>query len=277
MPVIERPDTARISWESDGPEDAPAVLLLMGLAYPAAMWFRLVPALAESYRVIRIDNRGAGRTGDVPGAPYTVETMAADSLAVLDAADVHTAHIVGISMGGFMSLELALRHPVLVRSLVLVATSAGGRGHKRPSLATMRLLLARRQANADPGELARNVYAAIMGPGYAAGNPDVMERIAAIARYRPMTGAAYFRQLWVAMRHNVAARLGQIRVPTLVIHGADDPLVPPINGQRLARRIPGARLIIYPNTGHIPIIERAAEFNRDVLAFLAEQHPPAER
>ena len=96
MPVVERPDTARISWESDGPEDAPAVLLVMGLAYPAAMWFRLVPALAEGYRVIRVDNRGAGRTGDVPGAPYTVETMAADSLAVLDAADVDTAHIVGI-------------------------------------------------------------------------------------------------------------------------------------------------------------------------------------
>jgi 3-oxoadipate enol-lactonase len=111
VPVVDRPDTARIAWESDGPEDAPAVLLVMGLAYPAAMWFRLVPVLAESHRVIRVDNRGAGHTGDVPGAPYTVEIMAADCLAVLDAAGVDTAHIVGISMGGLIAQELALTAP----------------------------------------------------------------------------------------------------------------------------------------------------------------------
>ena len=111
MPVLERSDTARISWEANGPDDGQAVLLIMGLAYPAAMWFRLMPALTERYRVIRVDNRGAGHTGDVPGAPYTVETMAADCLAVLDAADVRAAHVVGISMGGLT--------PVLFQSKTL--------------------------------------------------------------------------------------------------------------------------------------------------------------
>ena len=82
MAVLERSDTARISWEANGPDDGQAVLLIMGLAYPAAMWFRLMPALTERYHVIRVDNRGAGHTGDVPGAPYTVETMASDCLAV---------------------------------------------------------------------------------------------------------------------------------------------------------------------------------------------------
>ena len=66
MPLLERPDNAHIAWESDGPESGPAVLLIMGLGYPAAMWFRQMPALAERYRVIRVDNRGAGHTGDVP-------------------------------------------------------------------------------------------------------------------------------------------------------------------------------------------------------------------
>src|SRR3954467_10261426 len=117
MPVIERPDTARIAWESDGPEEAPAVLLVMGLAYPAAMWFRLVPALAEAHRVIRVDNRGAGRTGDVPGAPYTLETMAAACRAVRGAAGVEAAHVIGISMGGLIAQELALAAPERVRSL----------------------------------------------------------------------------------------------------------------------------------------------------------------
>ena len=66
MPVLERPDSARIWWEAEGPEDGQAVLLIMGLGYPAAMWFRQLPALTERYRVIRLDNRGAGHTGDVP-------------------------------------------------------------------------------------------------------------------------------------------------------------------------------------------------------------------
>lgn len=125
VPLLERSDNARISWEVDGPDDGQAVLLIMGLAYPAAMWFRLMPALTERYRVIRVDNRGAGHTGDVPGAPYTVETMAADCLAVLDAAEVMTAHVVGISMGGLMAQEIALAAPERVRSLCLLATHPG--------------------------------------------------------------------------------------------------------------------------------------------------------
>src|SRR5688500_8935831 len=125
VPLLERPDGARISWMADGPDDGQPVLLIMGLGYPAAMWFRQMPALIERYRVIRPDNRGAGHTGDVPGAPYTVETMAADCLAVLDAAEVGTAHVVGISMGGLMAQEIALTEPDRVRSLCLLAKHPG--------------------------------------------------------------------------------------------------------------------------------------------------------
>jgi len=121
--VLERPDGARLWWTSEGQGEP--VVLVMGLAYPADMWFRVSPVLAERYRVIRLDNRGAGRTGDVPGMPYTVETMAADVLAVLDEAGESTAHVVGVSMGGLVAQEVAMSAPERVRSLVLACTHPG--------------------------------------------------------------------------------------------------------------------------------------------------------
>src|SRR5690242_18093531 len=115
MPTATRPDGAEIAWYDEG--SGSAVLLIMGLAYPAAAWFRQVPVLAERHRVLSVDNRGAGATGLVAGAPYSVETMTEDCLAVLDAAGVEKAHVVGISMGGLMAQELGLEHPHRVQSL----------------------------------------------------------------------------------------------------------------------------------------------------------------
>jgi pimeloyl-ACP methyl ester carboxylesterase len=173
-------------------------------------------------------------------------------------------------MGGFIALELTLRCPDLVEKLVLVATSAGGRGHTQPSLrfTLMAWALLLRLAKSEPGERMRQIYARIMAPGYAERQPVEMERIAEIGRYRPISQAAYNRQLQTIRRYDVSRRLGEIHAPTLVIHGEDDPLVPAKNGRDLARAIKGARLVIYPDTGHIPIVERAEQFNRDVLAFL---------
>ncbi|MGZ3602256.1 MAG: alpha/beta fold hydrolase, partial [Ktedonobacterales bacterium] len=122
----------------------------------------------------------------------------------------------------------------------------------------------------DPGAIAKRVYARIMAPGYCAAHRDEWEDIAELARHRPQPTVAYQRQLQACQRHDVAGRLAEISVPTLVIHGTLDPLVPAANGKYLAEHIPGARLILYPNTGHIPIVERAEDYNRDVLAFLTE-------
>lgn len=256
----------RIAYdEVSPPHPRGVILLLTGLAAKRLGWYKQLEVFGREYRTIALDHRDVGDSDPV-SAPYRIADQADDAAAVLRALGVTQAHVVGISMGGYIALELTLRYPGLVDKLVLVATSAGGLSHAWPS-PRMLLMLARRSQQ-EVGELTRRVYTRIMAPGYAESHPEEMERIVAVGRYRPMTRDAYRRQLRAVLRHDVSRRLAQVHVPTLVIHGEDDPLVVVQNGINLAQRIPGARLIIYPRTGHIPIIERAQRFNRDVLAFL---------
>jgi 3-oxoadipate enol-lactonase len=262
VPVIERPDAARIAWESDGPEDAPAVLLVMGLAYPAAMWFRLVPALAEGHRVIRVDNRGAGRTGDVPGAPYTVETMAADCLAVLDAADVDTAHVVGISMGGLIAQEIALTAPDRVRSLCLIATYAGIAHAVMNPEATAMLM---QRGRMTPQEAAE----ASIPFNYAPQTPR--ERIQEDWAVRlPLAGTneGYLAQVMGSSQWDGYDRLPGIAAPTLVVHGELDALVPPENGRIIAGRIPGAELVLVPDANHVLMTDQPEDVSRVLVEWL---------
>jgi 3-oxoadipate enol-lactonase len=262
VPVVERPDTARIAWESDGPEDAPAVLLVMGLAYPAAMWFRLVPALAEGHRVLRVDNRGAGRTGDVPGAPYTVETMAADCLAVLDAAGVETAHVVGLSMGGLIAQELALTAPHRVRSLCLIATHPGIAHAVMNPQATALLM---RRGQMTPQEAAE----ASIPFNYAPGTPrERIEEDWAVRFPLATTNEGYLAQAVGTSRWDGYDRIQGITAPTLVVQGELDALVPPENGRTIAGRIPGAELVMVPDANHLLMTDRPEHVSTVIVDWL---------
>jgi 3-oxoadipate enol-lactonase len=265
VPLLERPDGARISWETEVPDDGQAVLLIMGLGYPAAMWFRLMPTLTERYRVIRLDNRGAGRTGDVPGAPYTVETMTADCLAVLDAAEVRNAHVVGISMGGLMAQEIALTAPDRVRSLCLLATHPGI-PHAVTNPEAMAMLGSR-------GELtAREAAEASIPFNYAPSTPrerieeDWAERLPLAA-----TNEGYVAQLSGTSQWDGYDRLGQITSPTLVLHGELDALVPPENGRILADRIRGAELVTVPEANHLLGTDQPEQVSELLVSWLDRQ------
>ena len=255
--------------EVSPPSPQGTVLLLTGLAAKRQGWYRQMAAFGQHYRTIALDHRDVGDS-DLATAPYSTADQADDAAAVLTALGVGHAYVVGISMGGFIALELTLRHPEMVDKLVLTSTSAGGQTHVRAGLRTTMMLMMPRLGRADAGQRAKRTYAYIMAPGYCQRHPDEWEHIASIARYRPQSSAAHRRQLRACLRHDVASRLGEIHAPTLVIHGEVDPLVPVGNGKFLASHIPNARLILYPNTGHVPIVERAADYNRDVLAFLQE-------
>lgn len=263
MPVVQREDGAAIAWESGGPADAPAVLLIMGLAYPAAMWFRLLPSLEERYRVIRVDNRGAGLTGDVPGAPYTVPMMAADCLAVLDAAGVDRAHVVGISMGGLMAQELALTAPERMLSMCLMATHPGI-AHAAIDPEVLKIVTSGR-ADMTPQEAAE----ASIPFNYAPGTPrERIEEDWAVRLPLACSPAGYLGQVQGTLPWTRMEDLGNLRVPTLVLHGELDRLCLPANAETLAARIPGAELVLVPDANHLLMTDQPEHVSKVLLDWL---------
>ncbi len=266
MPVVLREDGAEIWWDAEGPEDAPAVLLVMGLAWPSDMWWRLLPALTPRYRVVRLDNRGAGRTGDVVGAPYTVETMAADALAALDAAGQATAHVVGVSMGGLIAAEVALSAPGRVRSLVL------GCSHPGIADAVMNpeaLAMLGSRGSMSPQEAAE----ASIPFNYAPTTPrERIEEDWAVRLPQATTPAGYLAQAQGSSQWKGMPRLAGLTVPTLVVHGEDDTLVPVANGRFLADTIPGAELVLIPGANHVFFTD-APELSAQLLLGWLDRQP----
>ncbi len=243
MAVLERPDGARLEWESEG--EGEPVVLISGLAYPCAMFYRIVPALAARYRVLCLDNRGAGRTGDVPGAPYTVETMAQDVLALLDEVGEASAHVVGTSMGGLMAQEVAMTSPDRVRSLVLACTHPGV-AHSVWDPDAVALLTGRASMTADEAAEASIPF------NYAESTPrERIEQDWAVRLPLAASPAGYLAQVQGTAGWSGLERLPGLRAPTLVLHGELDRLVPVANGRRLAQEIPGAELAVLPDANHV--------------------------
>lgn len=261
-------DGRRLAYEEiSPPEPVGAVLLLCGIGAKRQGWYKQLPVLGARFRTLALDYRDVGDSDEVT-EPYSIGDVAEDVRELMQALGIKRASLIGISMGGFVALELAVRHPDLVDKLILVVTSAGGPTHVSTSPEIMRLLLPAEEEDVETGEGARRVCSAVAAPRWAERHPEEIETFVEIARHRPMTRAAYLRQLAANRGHDVSGELGRIGAPTLVIHGDVDPLVPVENGRLLAERIGGARLIVYTDTGHIPEVERADEFNRDLVAFL---------
>jgi len=267
-PQFVEVDGRRLAYEEVAPDDPQAtVLLLCGIGAKRQGWYKQLPVLGARLRTIAVDYRDVGDS-DAATAPYAIGDLAEDVFALAGALGVERASLVGISMGGFIALELALAHPQLVDRLILVVTSAGGATHVSTSAEVMRALMPGTE-QVESGEGARRVCSLVSGPGFAERHPEAIEEFVEIARHNPMRVDAYLRQLSACRAHDVAGRLGAITAPTLVIHGAADPLVRVENGRHLAAGIAGAALIVYEDIGHIPEVECSERFNDDLLAFLA--------
>jgi pimeloyl-ACP methyl ester carboxylesterase len=270
--VFARSADAKLYYESTG--SGQPVLLISGLGMAATTWWRTIPVLAQGLRVLSFDNRGVGRS-DVTRGPYSLEQMADDALAVLDAAGEESAHVYGISMGGMIAQTLALRHPERVRALVLGASTAGGPRHQLADDATLEFL--KRRSSMPPEEA---VWAAVPYNYGKATRERRADRIGEDVVHRlryPITPAGYEAQLAAAWGHDTSHRLGWIAAPTLVVHGSDDRLVPVANGVRLAEGIRGARLKIVRGAGHLYATDDP-RIDRQILRFLTTAAtPPASR
>ena len=262
MPFINN-QGAKIYWDEQG--EGEPVLLIMGLGYPSAMWYRTRPLLAALYRTIALDNRGVGRS-DMPPGPYPIALMASDAAAVLDASGLESAHVFGTSMGGMIAQEFALQYPKRVRSLILGCTAAGGPQAVRAEPEVTQLLMSR--GNLTPEEAAEATVPFIYDS--ATSREPIDEDLAMRKDWFPRP-EAYLAQLQGILSWEAYSRLTQISVPTLVIHGESDRLVPAGNGKLIAERIAGAKLVMLPQASHIFTTDQPEAAHHAILEFLAAQ------
>jgi 3-oxoadipate enol-lactonase len=243
------------------------LLLIMGLGMHSLAWIMQTAAMAQKFRTIVFDNRGAGRTSAPPG-PYTIRQMADDTRGLLDHLGIEKAHIVGVSMGGMIAQELAINYPERVGRLVLMSSLA-----KQPDGQVADWWLGfgewAREQGADPRQFLTYTLPWLFTANLLGNTAMVSAAVnqSAMDPY-PISTEGFKGQAAAARAHDTVERLAQIKSPTLVLVGKEDVLTPVAYSQVLAERIPGARLQILEHGGHGMTLEYAADVNNALLAFL---------
>ena len=285
-------------YESFGRDSDPAVLLIMGFSAQMTIWpTALCEGLAgKGFRVIRFDNRDIGKSThlsqfgapDIPGTvaklmsgasvstPYALDDMAADAVGVLKALDIGSAHIVGASMGGMIAQLVAANHPQVTRSLVSIMSTTGRRDlpQARPEAMAALTTPPASDSRADRIVAGMKVWNAIGSPGYRESEAAVRALVEREVDRAPYDPAGVGRQMLAILaappRNDLLKR---VTAPSLVIHGADDPLIPVDGGQDTAASIPGSKLVIVPGMGHgfesglVPVyLRHIGDFIADVEA-----------
>jgi pimeloyl-ACP methyl ester carboxylesterase len=260
---------------ADGSQQGrPVVLLIMGMGMQLVAWPpALVQALVDQgFRVVRFDNRDIGlsqhfdhlgvpnilweglryRIGLAVRAPYSLHDMAADALGILDALGIERAHVVGVSMGAMIAQRVSLAAPARVLSLASIMGSSGARYLPQPQPHVVKVLLSRPRGHDERAVVEHYVklFKAIGSPGFPLDEPGLRERVLASVRRNYHPEGSLRQMAAVAADARRADELAGIRVPTLVLHGMDDPLVPVACGHDTARRIPGARFLAVKGMGH---------------------------
>lgn len=263
MPTIDA-NGQSIYHETHG--EGEPLLCVAGLAMDSLGWALQVPAFSQQFQTIVFDNRDVGRSSQA-GAEYEIRDMASDALALADALELDSFHLLGVSMGGAISQELALAVPERIRTLTLAVTWPGGGVWSRE-----RARLWAKQAATTPYEDHLDL---LMLQCFSEGFYENADGVAFmkqmfLANPHPQPPEAFIRQLSASGRHETRDRVGSLEMPVHVIGAAHDTLVPVWKSEELAGLIPGARLTVVADAPHGVNWERAEEFNALVLDFIRE-------
>jgi 3-oxoadipate enol-lactonase len=247
------------------------LLLIQGLGGNSLHWGEdFLGGLEDGFELVLYDHRGAGRSGPLAGE-HTIADLATDAIALLDALEIDSAHVVGISMGGMVAQELALQAPERVRTLTLGCTFPGGPEATMTDM-TVVGMLAEAVLSGDQERTLRVGYEVMIAAEYGE-QEGAYELYSELAGQYPAPIPVLMAQLSAIMGHDTAQRLPEIEAPTLVIHGTEDRLMDVTNGELIARLVPGARLELLEGSGHMFFWEqpgRSAQLVREHAAAAAQ-------
>jgi 3-oxoadipate enol-lactonase len=263
MPFVHATDGTRIHYEVTGKSGATPVLMIQGLGASKNAWNLQRIAMATRFRIISFDNRGAGRS-DKPTEPFTLEQMADDALAVLDAAGIETAHVVGASMGGVISQIVAVKYPHRVRSLTLVCTACRNHPWRQELLQTW----AKTAADKGMIEVGKAAAQWVMSPRSFRRLVPAFTWMGPLAALRPRHSFVSQIDAILNTREDLVDQLSTITAPTMVIVGNQDILTPRGDSEEIAERIPNAELVVISGAAHGLMMEHSSTFNRILIEFL---------
>jgi 3-oxoadipate enol-lactonase len=270
MPFVHVADGTRIHYEVTGRPGATPILMIQGLGASKNAWNLQRIAMATRFRSISLDNRGAGRS-DKPTQPFTLEQMADDAIAVLDAAGVETAHVVGASMGGVISQIIAVKYPHRVRSLTLVCTACRNHPWRQELLQTW----AHTAEQKGMIEVGKEAAQWVMSPRSFRRLVPAFTWMGPLAALRPRHSFVSQIQAILDTREDLVDELSSITAPTMVIVGNQDILTPRGDSEEIAERIPNAELVVISGAAHGLMMEHSTTFNKILIEFL--QRTEAER
>lgn len=261
MPIIQV-NGINLFYEIHG--EGEPLLLIYGLAGRGNNWKFQIEALSSRFQIITFDNRGVGET-DQPEEAFSLADIADDAAELLDHLGIASANVFGISMGGMIAQELALRHPGRVRKLALGCTHPGIK-HCLPSPGWVTEIF--KSLPGKPREqVVRECTPINYSPFTQEHRSELIESLVPLFVDNRQRAHGYAGQLNAIWEFNAFDRLPQLAMPTLVMTGTDDVLVVPGNSKIIAERIPKVRLIEFPEAGHLFFIEKADDVNQELLEF----------
>lgn len=245
------------------------LILINGLAFPLDLWFQQIRELSKNFRVIALDNRGIGRT-DKPDEEYTIAMMAADAVGLLRALGIEKAHVAGLSMGGFISQEIALSYPSMVNKLILIATGMGGSRSQLLGKPFWDRAMTELQG-LKPQQMYHRDLILMTAPGFAQRLPEILDQAVQLRMKHVQPLHGFLRQFAACGAFDINNRAGNISQPTLIILGKDDPIFPIPLAQDYQQKLPHAKMIVYENCGHAISLERAESLSNDMREFLNDK------